>query len=249
MFDVTRYRIMALFGIILASFPCGATPPTVTSITSPENILFVGNSFTYYNNSLHNHVRNMMQEGGKEVGTIRSMTISGARLKQHEPAIRAQLDSTKWDVVILQGNSLEPVNPDEVEGFKDAVRRLAATIHDAGAQPVLFMTWARTHLPEQIRPLNANYTGVGDETNSFVVPVGLAFNASAELNNGIRLRTEDRRHPTMAGSYLAACVFYAAMFGESPVGHSYTAGLDDDVSSALQLIAWQTVQSYYDNRK
>jgi hypothetical protein len=56
---------------------------------------------------------------------------------------------------------------------------------------------------------------------------------------------DDRRHPTLAGSYLAACTFYAALFAESPVGHPYTAGLSDEAALTLQKIAWQTVQRYY----
>lgn len=61
---------------------------------------------------------------------------------------------------------------------------------------------------------------------SLVVPVGLAFERSTNEENGIVLRMEDEKHPTPAGSYLAACTFYAALFGESPLRHPYTAGLD-----------------------
>ena len=245
MFRIIRYRITALLGILLLGVAGAATPPAVTTIEAPEDILFIGNSFTYYNNSLHNHLKYLMQEGSKTVGTVRAMTISGARLRQHAPAIQAQLASVDWDVVILQGNSLEPVNSDEVEGFRQAVRDYADAIHASGATPVLFMTWARTNQPEQTAPLSANYTAAGNETNSLVVPVGLAFEMSTRADNGIILRLDDRRHPTMAGTYLAACTFYAAMFGESPVGHAYTAGLRDDVATTLQEIAWETVQRYY----
>ena len=80
------------------------------------------------------------------------------------------------------------------------------------------MTWARSHLPEQTAELSREYTTIGNETDSFVVPVGLAFDKSTMQENGIVLRIADRRHPTLAGTYLAACTFYAALFAESPVG-------------------------------
>ena len=55
----------------------------------------------------------------------------------------------------------------------------------------------------------------------------------------------DKRHPTLAGTYLAAAVSYAAVFGVSPVDLPYTAGLAPQQAAYLQQVAWQTVQSYY----
>lgn len=249
MFRAIRYLISAATGVLLVTAAVAAGPaPTVTSVNEPSNVLFVGNSFTYYNNSLHNHLRNMMREGGKQVGTIRSMTISGARLKQHAPAIRAQLAANDWDIVILQGQSTEAIDENRVGDFRDAVHAYAKAIKEAGAEPVLFMTWAPGDHPEHTETLDSSYTSIGNETGSLVVPAGLAFARSDELKTGIEMRVADRRHPTPAGSYLAACTFYAALFGQSPVGHPYTGGLDSEHAETLQQIAWDTVQEYYARR-
>jgi hypothetical protein len=67
----------------------------------------------------------------------------------------------------------------------------------------------------------------------------------SSATNDIVLRIADRRHPTLEGTYLAACTFYAALFGESPVGQPYTAGLDGTIARTLQLAAWDTVTAYY----
>ncbi len=241
-----RYRIFALIGILL--FGVATADPDVRRIDSPQNLLFVGNSFTFYNNGLHNHVRKMVVGAGKPVGITRAMTISGAKLSHHAPALRAQVGSAEWDVVVLQGHSLEAIRDEDIEGFRQAVRDFVRVIRESGASPVLFMTWARTNEPGQTALLNANYTAAGNETGSLVVPVGLAFEMSTRSENGIELRIDDLRHPTLAGSYLAACTFYAAMFDESPVGHPYTAGLSEEVAEALQRIAWSTVLSYYGDR-
>jgi hypothetical protein len=48
-------------------------------------------------------------------------------------------------------------------------------------------------------------------------------------------------HPTRSGTYLAACVFYAALFGESPEGLEYTGGLGSGEAAILQSIAAETV--------
>lgn len=240
-----RYRIVMLAGILLFGLAEAAPVPAIKGIDPPENILFIGNSFTYYNNSLHNHIRALRQAGGHEVGTMRSVTISGARLTAHAPALEAQLQANPWDAVILQGNSMEAIEEDGVAGFNTAIRHYSKAIAATGADTVLFMTWARTHLPAQTDVLDAAYTAIGNETGAFVVPAGLAFRASADAHPDIVLRMEDHRHPTLAGTYLAACTFYAALFRESPVGSSYTADLDPKTAQTLQQTAWQAVREYY----
>jgi hypothetical protein len=47
----------------------------------------------------------------------------------------------------------------------------------------------------------------------------------------------DGTHPSTAGSYLDACVFYAALTGRSPEGNPYTAGLDLGQARFLQQMA------------
>lgn len=242
---LVRYRIIALAGIALCACASAAALPLVKSIEPPQDILFIGNSFTYYNNSLHNHVREMMRAGGKQVGRVRSVTISGARLASHTPALGPQLESNNWDAVVLQGNSTEAIDDRYVEGFKSAVRDHSKAVQSAGSRSVLFMTWARSDAPEQTKALNEAYTGIGNETGSLVVPVGLAFERSRQQNGELALHVADRRHPTLAGTYLAACTFYAALFRESPLGNPYTAGLDEVTARALQGVAWETVSQYY----
>lgn len=62
---------------------------------------------------------------------------------------------------------------------------------------------------------------------------------------GLNLYAPDKRHPGVAGSYLAACVTYASLFKSSPVDLTYTAGLDSAIAKHLQTVAWETVQEYF----
>ena len=59
------------------------------------------------------------------------------------------------------------------------------------------------------------------------------------------LYAPDKRHPSLAGTYLAATTIYAALFKKSPVGLSYAAGLDAPTAALLQATAWDTVQDYF----
>lgn len=53
----------------------------------------------------------------------------------------------------------------------------------------------------------------------------------------IDLWQDDGSHPTVAGTYLAACVFYGVIFGESPRGLSYHDGLTSNEAAYLQSVA------------
>ncbi|MGB1248246.1 MAG: T9SS type A sorting domain-containing protein, partial [Chitinophagales bacterium] len=57
----------------------------------------------------------------------------------------------------------------------------------------------------------------------------------------IDLYTNDGSHPSAAGSYLAACVFYSSMYRKSTIGNSYHFSLDAATALTLQTIASETV--------
>jgi hypothetical protein len=57
---------------------------------------------------------------------------------------------------------------------------------------------------------------------------------------GLQLYESDGSHPTLEGSYLAACMFHVALFGERPAGDAVAGALklDHAVARRLQEIAW-----------
>jgi hypothetical protein len=61
----------------------------------------------------------------------------------------------------------------------------------------------------------------------------------------LELYQPDKRHPTLAGTYLAACTSFAAIQKKSPVGNSYVGGLDPELAAFLQGVAAETVREYF----
>jgi hypothetical protein len=88
------------------------------------------------------------------------------------------------------------------------------------------------------------YTEAGRLNDAHVIPAGLAFARSVSRRPDINLYVADKRHPTQAGTYLAACTIIASVYGVSPVGNAYLGELDPAVARHLQEVAWETVQSY-----
>lgn len=248
-----KYRGILVVLLLLAYFvpDAGAIEPEVRSIEPPANILFVGNSYTYYNNSLHNMLRLLVRSSELDEtldGRYRAMTLSGGRQAEHAPAMPALIGSEDWDVVILQGHSREAIDPEAVDSFRDAVRNYDRLLDNAGIQTLLFMTWAPADRPELTTPIANSYTSLGNQVGALVVPVGLAFAEVVRTHPDIVLHMSDNSHPTFAGSYLAGCVFFAAMFGQSPEGLDFPQGtptLDAGTARRLQQAAWTTVRSFY----
>jgi hypothetical protein len=249
-----RKRELGLVPLLLIAVLLGAGMPACAGAdhrvdveAAPAKVLFVGNSFTYYNNSLHNHYSALVRASGRTFDkprVTRIMTLSGGHLPEHRGGLPSVLASEDWDVVILQGHSLGPISAATAEPFRKAARDFSAMIRKRGARPVLFMTWAYEGKPEMTAALDHAYSGLGRELGVEVVPVGLAFARVTEDRPDIVLRIADGRHPTLAGTYLAACTFYAALFDQSPAGLPYAADLDADVAAYLQSVAWHTVTHY-----
>jgi hypothetical protein len=239
-------------------------PKRLNLSQTPESILWVGNSFFYYNDSLHNHFGRLAAASKPRIamrGT--SVTVSGSGLDWHDldsllrpnglgrysfvgdNEIRFNPPGRQFDTTIMMDCSQCPVHPQLQESFHRTSAQYAQTLTKAGIQPVLFMSWAYKDKPEMITGLSEQYTLAGNASNALVIPAGLAFAQAIASKPGLELYQTDKRHPSLAGTYLAACTAYAALLGKSPVGLSYTAGLDADTASFLQTVAWNTVQAYF----
>ena len=117
------------------------------------------------------------------------------------------------------------------------VRLFDEAIKAACSTTVLYMTWARLNAPESQQAIADAYAGVGRELGATVVPVGLAWQRFLRRHERPVLHDKDQSHPSLAGSYLAACVLYATLFGESPMGAAAPEGLDASDVKMLQRAA------------
>jgi hypothetical protein len=131
----------------------------------------------------------------------------------------AALRDGRYDYVVLQEQSTLPIK--NATRMHENVREFDALIRAAGARTVLYMTWARQDTPPAAQQAIADaYTSVGKEIGAIVVPVGLAWRAYLAKHKAPVLHDADKSHPTLAGSYLAACTFHAVLFGGEPVGEA-----------------------------
>jgi hypothetical protein len=263
-----QFAARVFAALFLAAAAIGASAQTALKKTDPgarpESILWVGNSFFYFNNSLHDHLRDLVRSipDDKPVrGT--SSTISGSGLDWHDlesllrpnglgrysfqpdNSVKINPPGRQYDTVIMMDCSQCPIHPQLAQAFQDTVRKDAEILRKYGARGVLFMSWAYKDKPEMTQQLAEQYTLVANENDMTVVPAGLAFAKAISRKPDLELYQADKRHPTLAGSYLATCAVYAALMRKSPVGAKYTAGLPAETAAMLQQAAWDAVQEYF----
>jgi hypothetical protein len=208
----------------------------------PTNVLFIGNSFTV-RNDLPGLIAHLAAARGQSFQHD-LISAGGASLRMHWNAGTAlkRIKAGKYDCVVLQEQSTLPIkNPLRMH---ENIRLFDEAIKASGAKTALYLTWARQNAPETQRTITDAYMVIGEELGASVVPVGVAWQNLIRLHSHPVLHDKDKSHPTLAGSYLAACVLFAALFDESPVGiASDLKGLGQGDAELLQETAWTTVQA------
>jgi hypothetical protein len=211
---------------------------------TPLRLLFIGNSFTN-RNDLPGLLTRLAAAASpaREVVTAK-VIANGASLRQHWNAGEALrlLQEQPWDGVVLQEQSTLPVkNPgryhENVCLFHEAIRK-------EDARTLLYLTWARQNAPETQQALNDAVAQIAREAGATVAPVGPAWERVRQEGPGPNLYDADGSHPSPAGSYLAACVFYATLFELTPEGlpAPEELRLTPEEAARLQRAAWAAVE-------
>ena len=233
----------ALIGLLTA---CHSPRPAVSpsASTSPMRLLFVGNSLTYYNGGLENHVRLLAASATppRLVEADRA-TQGGATLRTLHGLARVheRIRTGRYDRVILQDDI--PEFPEHrIDPFDEFVRLFHSEIRATGARTVLFMAWPYERLGWiSLESIAEAHHRIGAELGLPVAPVGLALRRSLEARPGLPMLGPDGEHESLHGTYLAACVIYSTVFEANPVGLPYhPEGVSAEEAAFLQTIAWQS---------
>ncbi|MFH1825299.1 MAG: DUF4886 domain-containing protein [Candidatus Firestonebacteria bacterium] len=197
-------------------------------------ILFIGNSLTF-----HHNIPDL-------VGQIAYYKFKKAQIDEYVPGntnFRAHFESkecldiiknNKYDVVVLQSASFEPISGPE--GLKKYGIKLQEKIKKSGARTVFFMTWeyhgmadwiketkdaeliklAEKEIPTMYSKVRDVYIDLTKETGSEIAPVGMAWNMIMKSMPDLMLYESDNSHPSEKGSFLSAIVLYSVIFEEEP---------------------------------
>lgn len=142
----------------------------------------------------------------------------GRLLSEHiaEPEVRYNIRYGGYDYVVLQ-QAAHPF-PGKAILLRDG-GTLSEWIAAANAKMVGYMTWPQKAYPARGREMIDSYTALCKENDGILAPVGAIWTQIlADTQTDIELYHTDGAHASLAGSYLAACVLYAAITGRTPCG-------------------------------
>lgn len=228
-------------------------------LSRPRSVLFIGNSYTYYN-LVPGIVRELASFEGRDL-RVEMFTIGGCTMERHleQADCRDLIERGGYDFVVLQDQSLHPAligTPDD-QGIAGRMEAIVAHIrtHNPKVRPYVEMTWGRrdgytdrkfdydflrsyASMQERIR---VNTLAEAEAVGAGCIPVGVAWSRVRTERPDIELYAADGSHPSYAGSYLAAAVICTTLTG-APFGAAPSDGLlDPDTAAYLRRVAEQTV--------
>jgi hypothetical protein len=236
-------QVRAIAGVLLAGLVMGCGGPAAPTI----RVLFIGNSYTS-ENDLPRLFADLSRAGGHPVA-VDMVAVGGATLAQHLGGADApaRIAAQTWDIVVLQEQSVLPALAGQrATEMYPAVRQLVRLARNAGARPMLLLTWGRrdglrdagfSSFVGMQAQLTKGYLGIANELGVAVAPAGEVWRRVVASDAGLKLWQEDGSHPSLVGSYLTACVLYAAIYGESPVGLAAPSEVSREKADLLQQLA------------
>lgn len=230
---------------------------TFAAHAQETKVLFIGNSYIY-TNDLPNMLRQLALSMGDTM-SVASSAPGGQTLYEHstyEPTLSA-IASQPWDFVVMQEQSQLGALPVDVTSTEYGALQLLEDI-EANYEctyPVFYMTWGRQNGDPQncdAFPFMCTYEGMQEGlrttylylatmNDAYVSPVGVAWKNVRDTHPEINLYVSDGSHPSVEGTYLAACVFYCTLYQESCANAPFNSTLPAGTAATLRSIASATV--------
>ena len=165
-------------------------------------VLFIGNSHTYYNDMPHLFTQICREKGIDTEVTM--LAHGGWDFHLEEPEVKFNIEHGGYDAVILQ-HKAHPMG--DLSVMEQCGKELIRRVQEAGARPVLYMTWTTKEDGEAAQPAMSDaYRKLQQETGCALAPVGERWWAFHRAHPETELYAQDGQHASPAGSQLAAAV-------------------------------------------
>ncbi len=252
--QMQREMKRTIFGLLLVLCPISLAAQPQDSV----RMLWIGNSFTYFND-LPGMVREIAASQGVKLSCTRFLK-GGERFSGHlkNPELIRALISGHWDYIVLQEQSTAPAMSTRqvIQKVYPAAHALDSLAHVGSpeAKVVFYMTWGHKfgnrkpvanyplandyeHMQERLK---TSYLEMAYDNDAWCAPVGMAWQQVRRERPECELYRSDNYHPAVPGSYLAANVIFTTLF-RKPYRTEFTADLPTSLAEYLQQIAQQTV--------
>lgn len=165
-------------------------------------VLFIGNSHTYYNDMPHMFAEVCRQNQQEVEVTMLSHGGKGWDFHVEEPEVRFNILYGGYDAVVLQ-HTAHPMG--DLEVMDACGQKLIGWVKEAGARPILYMTWTTKADGEEAQgAMSSAYRKLQQETGCELAPVGEIWWRYHREHPEEELYAEDGQHASRIGSQVAA---------------------------------------------
>lgn len=179
-----------------------------------KHILFIGNSLTAAND-LPQIVCRLAAVAGRNA-TCEAVAPGGYSLDDHllDGTATRRIRAKRWSIVVLQQG---PSARDESRvALRRAAQTLAVEAHKAGARPALYAPWPWKSRSVDFPRVAESYRLAAGDVDGLLFRAGDTWQTAWRRDPGLPLYGDDDFHPSVTGSYLAALVIYAGIYGDLP---------------------------------
>ena len=232
-----------------------------------KRVLFIGNSYTFHNNMPDIAAEVARSAGDQLIFATSAYSTYNLQLHSTNATTLELIRQGGWDYVVLQENSQYPSEP--LSWVEQNVFPYAAFLsgevrrYNPGAETMFYITWGRRDGDADRcsrLPVVCTYTGMDDLTrerymmmadrnDGVLSPVGPVWRYLRENHSSIELYVDDGSHPSAAGSYAAACCFYAAVFRKDPglITYNYSVGSStaSTIRSAARTVVYNNLSTWH----
>ena len=216
-----RRGIALVLGLVTAVGACHNAEEPTPSVNVGDSthrspvtldVLFIGNSLTYYND-LPGTLAGIAAAAGDH---IQVEMVAGPRMSLMDhllPGGDAELaiHNGRWNYVVLQqGASYDHASRDTLIL---ATERFDTLVRAVGARPALYMVWPPADQPDEFCATRVSYQAAAAAVDGLFLPAGVAWEAALLYTPPVALYDADGNHPSAVGTYLAAITIYETLTG------------------------------------
>ena len=229
---------------------------------NPMNILFIGNSYTHYNNMPFIFKSMAVSKNVKINVEMNAKSNHTFKMHAQRSEMYSTIRSKKWDYVILQGFSRElKYEKTHIDTASlPYIKQILDSIYTSNpcSNVLFFMTWgyengfteidssSTSSYLEMSKSIKDGYNYISSQFNIPIVPVGYVWELFRQKYPNIKLYQEDGQHPTINGSYLCASTFYTSIF-KATSENSFIPKMDSIIAKKIQQFTFREVINSVDS--
>ncbi|HBS88235.1 MAG: hypothetical protein A2W91_04485 [Bacteroidetes bacterium GWF2_38_335] len=231
---------------------------SVFSQADKINVLFIGNSITYFNDMPQSFKEIADSKGDSVEVTVYAPGGTGFIHYYIDPNVYNYFREGTWDVIILQPGSNEspgysyPISQTLMEA---RIMLDSAYKYNPCAKilyyEITYGIWGNTltditNYNNTMDLIRANLTYLADSTKNFFAPAGEVISHLWNENpDSMFWGSYGDIHPNYKGSYIIACAFYSSVFQKPSFGTTYFNSVDTAEAEYFQQVSDSIVLNHF----